>query len=257
MKTMEAVRIEMAGDMTSFRYPHFLVGRQPSYPVPPPSTIYGHICSAFGKYVDPVGLYFAYAFTAAGRGDDLENIYIITVGSRKPTRNWHEPENLQLLLQPTSRELLLKPTMILYVTGGPGLQELLDAFRSPKYAVILGRSQDLMSYRKVEKVTLTEGERGYFENTILPLEAGFRTTAGITYRLPRYIEPENRRNVHWGDYIVIRGRVRTAEKSGPTTFEVRPGEKFWVDPESPEMEEDLHRIVAWQGFVGEMAINAS
>ncbi|MGE5550078.1 MAG: CRISPR-associated protein Cas5 [Bacteroidota bacterium] len=257
MKTMEAIRVEMEGDMTSFRYPHFLVGRQPSYPVPPPATIYGHLCSAFGEYVDPSGLYFAYTFTTAGHGDDLENLYMTTLGSGKPTRAWSEPENIQLFLQPTLRELLIKPSMILYVVGGPGCQAWYEALRSPKYTVILGRSQDLMSYRSVKAITLQESEDGYFDNALLSIEAGLRTTAGITYRLPRFIQPENRRAVSWGDYLVVRGRIRIADENGPVTYKRRAGEKYWVDPESPEIESGSHRIVAWQSFVGESILNAS
>ncbi len=61
---MRVLKVVLEGITTSFRYPHFMMGVQPSFPMPPPATIYGHICSALGEWIDPKGLAFAYHFTA-------------------------------------------------------------------------------------------------------------------------------------------------------------------------------------------------
>ena len=75
METMQALRIEIVGDVTSFRYPHFMWGVQPTFEMPPPATIYGHICSVVGEWIAPEGLRFAYHFTHEGKFNDLEHIH--------------------------------------------------------------------------------------------------------------------------------------------------------------------------------------
>ena len=47
---MKVAKIGILAPVVSFRYPHFLVGKQVSYVMPPPSTIYGHIASAVGSF---------------------------------------------------------------------------------------------------------------------------------------------------------------------------------------------------------------
>jgi CRISPR-associated protein Cas5t len=59
---LKAAKIVIEGPVASFRYPHFLIGRQISFDMPPPSTIYGHIASAVGEWLDAAGIKFAYNF---------------------------------------------------------------------------------------------------------------------------------------------------------------------------------------------------
>src|SRR5260221_7605158 len=80
---MRVLKVTLEGITTSFRYPHFMTGVQPSFPVPPPSTIYGHICSALGEWVDPEGLAFAYHFTAQESVVDLEHIHVLSASTGK------------------------------------------------------------------------------------------------------------------------------------------------------------------------------
>jgi CRISPR-associated protein Cas5t len=80
---MQALKIVLEGVTTSFRYPHFMLGVQPGFPLPPPATIYGHVCSALGEWFDPEGVAFAYHFTVAGEGYDLEHIHVLSASSGK------------------------------------------------------------------------------------------------------------------------------------------------------------------------------
>ena len=50
---MRVLRVLIEAPVTSFRYPHFLIGRQITYDMPPPSTIYGHVMSAVGRLLPP------------------------------------------------------------------------------------------------------------------------------------------------------------------------------------------------------------
>jgi len=64
---MEALKVTAEGLTTSFRYPHFVQGVQPTYEMPPPATVYGLVCGVLGEWFDPRGVRFALHFTFAGR----------------------------------------------------------------------------------------------------------------------------------------------------------------------------------------------
>src|SRR5258708_7142170 len=78
---MRVLKVVLEGETTSFRYPHFMFGVQPSFPLPPPATIYGHICSTMGEQVDLEGLRFAYHFTAEASFEDLEHVHVLEAKS--------------------------------------------------------------------------------------------------------------------------------------------------------------------------------
>ncbi|MCX8024170.1 MAG: CRISPR-associated protein Cas5, partial [Thermanaerothrix sp.] len=80
---MKVLKIIAEGITTSFRYPHFMQVIQPTFEMPPPATIYGHICSALGYWVEPEGIEFAYHFTYQTKFDDLEHIHVLKPGSGK------------------------------------------------------------------------------------------------------------------------------------------------------------------------------
>lgn len=84
---MRVLKVEGQGLTTSFRYPFFMVGQQPTFEMPPPATIYGHICSAVGDLVDPTSLQFAYWFDHAGNIEDLEHFHSTSVAPRS-TFQW-------------------------------------------------------------------------------------------------------------------------------------------------------------------------
>jgi CRISPR-associated protein Cas5t len=252
---MDAVRVQLDGISTSFRYPHFLVGRQPTYRMPPPATIYGHICSAVGEFVEPRGLRFAYHFTFQATADDVEFLHIANVGTGRPARQWSYPENLAAQPNPVRRETLLFPSLVLYLAAPERQLEMLyHAFREPRYTVALGRSQDLAAYRRIDWITLQEAPSAYFEHTLLPLAYRERTTAGVTVVMPRYINPHNREEVSWRMYLLLDRRVRLLPSSAdePPSASVMtprtPDEMVWIDPQSPE-DRGLYRAVVWHSFV--------
>jgi len=165
--TLSVLRVEMVGTVTSFRYPHFVQGFQPTFEMPPPSTIYGHICGAVGDYIPPNSVRFGYRFTHEGKFIDYQE-------------HLHFDDPVQPF--PFNRELLYNPKLTLYLDN----LDLRDAFLSPYYSVILGRSQDLMTYVSVQVVELVRAETAYFEHTLLPLEMSPRLReATIAVTMPR------------------------------------------------------------------------
>jgi len=220
--TLPVLRVEAVGTVTSFRYPHFAQGFQPTFEMPPPSTIYGHICSAVGEYIPPKSLQFGYCFTHEGKFIDYQE-------------HLHFSDPVQPF--PFNRELLYNPVLTMYLTD----TSLIDAFRSPHYPLILGRSQDLMTYRRVEIVELVQSETGYFEHTLLPLEMAPRLREPmIAVTMPRYIDP--RRRPSWQQYALLQTRALWPQQQRHEDWDEEADDvlafegdalTLWVDPTTP------------------------
>jgi CRISPR-associated protein Cas5t len=220
---VKLLRIEGKGLTTSFRYPFFMMGRHPTFPMPPPATIYGHICSALGEWVAPEGLEFGYWFSASGRGIDLEHIHLLRAATGTFEMNGAKyPKRAETADQPVPfrRDLLFQPRLILYLNR----PDWLEAFRSPRYPVVLGRSQDLFTYADVRVIDAGESP-AYVENTIV--QFGFETSGrGASVVMPRFIDYERGREVEFEPYVVVTRRMF-------------PESAMLVDPESPDVKDEL------------------
>lgn len=256
VETRQVVKIEMVGAVTSFRYPHFTQGFQPTFEMPPPSTIYGHICSAVGNWLNIqqlADLEFGYHFTHQGKFVDYKE-------------HLHFSDPIQPF--PFDRELLFNPRLSLYLTD----LNLLDAFRNPHFAVVLGRSQDLMTYHRVEIVTLEKviitdddlqkgRSRVYFAGTLLPLEMSPRLDRGtIAVTMARYID--ERRRPNWGTYALLSSSALFPPP--PRAVSIYDDEdddlvlrfetdtlEIWIDPQAPHYpgKPDIKRAIWFHRFV--------
>lgn len=255
------VKVTIEAPVVSFRYPHFLIGRQPSFDVPPPSTIFGHVASALGEWpTEP--LQFAYAFQVRGRGSDLEHQHIISRSPGKlpeavvdPLWRPQEPPPGKKLTK-KQREALTTPRLLERTTEGtvqPHVRDFLfdvqlvlyldpphfaDAFRSPVFTMVLGRSQDLASVRRVEVIELPPATRGYLEHTIIPGTFRPRLPWGVTTLMPLYIGPPPDRQPVFEPYIVLRERVYVGypermQSRQLLSYSSEP-EAWWTDPSTPE-----------------------
>lgn len=247
---MRALRVTLEGDVTSFRYPHFMWGTQPTFEMPPPATIYGHICSAVGEWLDPRSLRFAYHFTSAGKFTDLEHIHaggametITTMRRREFTTRGHPEVSLygEATVTPFTRELLFRPRLTLYIDR----PDLVAAFRHPRYAVVLGRSQDLCVYPPggIEVIELQQHDAAYYEHTLLPLAMGAQTRRGVAVMMPRYIDYHDKRRTSFAQYIMLKERVVSADVQ---TFGGAPTE--WCDVTAPRYKH-YDRAVVWHSFI--------
>lgn len=226
MDTLPVLKIELAGRVTSFRYPYFSQGYQPTLLMPPPSTIYGHICSAVGDWIDPVSTQFGYTFKHQGMFVDYRE-------------HLHFDDPIQPF--PFNRELLFEPRLTLYLTN----LDLMDAFRRPRYAVVLGRSQDLMTYTSIEVIQLERADAAYFAGTILPLSFATALDADIiTMTMARYID--QRRHPTWETYALLAGKavwpIGSTDQDLDSEYDEFDAEPFviesnvtsvWIDPSSP------------------------
>jgi CRISPR-associated protein Cas5t len=240
---MRVLKVVAEGITTSFRYPHFMQGIQPSFEMPPPATIYGHICSALGEWFDPAGVRFAYHFTYAGRVTDLEHVILLRRKSGK-LPGTRTPKVLEGKVNPFERQLLFKPRLTLYLNR-PAWR---PAFRRPRYAVVLGRSQDLFTYTQVEVIELAQAERAYFEHTLLPHAMMLQTMRGMAVLMPRYLDYARGRTPTFGQYVVLGSRVHLPRQDAPQFSHLTYG-PYWVDPTTPPVK-GAQRGLAWLSFVG-------
>lgn len=240
---MRVLKIVAEGITTSFRYPHFMQGVQPSYPMPPPATIYGHICSALGEWVKPAAVQFAYCFTHQNQQPqrEIEHTIVLTTATGK-LPGTQIPKVLEGNVNPFERELLFFPRLTLYVNQ----PDWLPAFRSPRYAVVLGRSQDLFTYVDVRVIELQQAERAYFENTLLPYDMALSVMRGVTVLMPRFLDLHNRRSPQFSRYVALTERVHLPNDNG-YQFDSAPAPRFWIDPTTPD-DHGAQRGLMFLGF---------
>ncbi|MBE0448849.1 MAG: CRISPR-associated protein Cas5 [Actinobacteria bacterium] len=227
---MEALKVVAEGLTTSFRYPHFMQGIQPTFEMPPPATVYGHISSVLGEWFDPTGVRFAVHFSFEARFEDIEHTHVLTSATGK-LKGTDVPKVLEGAVNPFTRALLFKPRLVLYLNR----PEWAEAFRSPRYPVILGRSQDLFTYTEVDVVNLYQSDHAYFEHTLAPYSFALKTARGVVVLMPRFLDYENRRFPAFSQFVVLHRRVHSHEF---LRYEGEPSLPFWVDPVSAEINGD-------------------
>jgi CRISPR-associated protein Cas5t len=226
---MHVLKVVAEGTVTSFRYPHFMQGVQPSFEIPPPATIYGHVCSALGQWIDPAGVQFAYHFTHEGEFDDVEHVHVLAPSTGKlPGRG--EPKVLEGAINPFKRTLLFRPRLVLYLNR----PEWEMAFRSPHYAVVLGRSQDLFTYTSVSTVELELQPQAYFEHTLAPYQMTLNIASGYALLMPRFLDYMHNRQPSFAKYVVLTRRVRSADFHYFTGYNTAT--EYWVDPTATKVD---------------------
>jgi len=159
---ISAVRIVLTAYTASFRVPSF-VGHQLTLPVPPLSTIYGLLSAAAGRWVLPDEVeWLAYRCDYESKAMDLEAIYQF---DRKDEKAAPMPKLYPKTRTVLQREFLAMPRLTLYLPP-----EWEAPFRKPRYALLLGRTQDVASVESITPVTLEPVDEGEVSGVLLPLE---------------------------------------------------------------------------------------
>lgn len=149
---MRVLRVHVTGWTASFRNPLFVVGFQPTLPVPPLSTIYGLLSAARGDPVTPEDAPLGFVFQSAGRARDLETVY--EFGKTR----------LQAKSNICLREFLVDPDLYLY-TSALWLKPYLER---PHYPLLLGRSTELATVEAIDEMELAETSKVSYQGTLLP-----------------------------------------------------------------------------------------
>jgi len=231
---MRVARVVVHADVTSFRHPFFVTGRQPTFDMPPPSTIHGHCASALGRWPDPLTFFFGLHFTYRSRGQDLEHQHIAQPLSPRTTTRIRTLDGdvratTEITIQPVPREFLFDVNMTLYLPTAVGA-----AFRSPTYTVILGRSQDLAEVVSIDEIDLERAGRARVEHTLLPWSVRPCLHFGSTLLLTKYISEPPERRATFERYVVLHEPAFYGEGADPNrAFLQVEGVSFddlWVDP---------------------------
>jgi len=226
---MLVTRVEAEVPITSFRYPYFMVGMQPTYVVPPLSTLYGHLCSAAGYWVPSDGVRIGVAFQYEAIGEDLEHQILLEPTSGRlwkggPRKVMQTPGEGVV---PVRRQFLFNGHLTLYVSG-----DWRQAFMAPRYPAVLGRSQDLVSYTMVTLLELQTRPDAYYEHTLLPWSLRPVVVRARTEHMTRWIDLEHGRRAYFDQFLVITDRVFTTSPADWIRYEDQKLEHL-VDPTSP------------------------
>jgi len=234
MDTIEVARVTVHAPVTSFRHPFFVVGAQPTFDMPPPSTVHGHCASALGRWPDPKDFFYGIHFQFRSKASDLEHQHITSALGAKTRVQVETPEGpsratTEIVVQPVLRQFLFDVRMTLYLDPTLG-----EAFRAPVYPMALGRSQDLAEVVAIDRITLARSERAHLEHTLLPRSVRPCVRFGSTVLLSRHISEPPERQTTFAQYIVLHDGVTLG---GPTddarTFERVEGiglEDLYCDP---------------------------
>ena len=168
---MKIQRIPLRGWAASFRYPMFMIGFQPTLPIPPYSTVYGLISAACGRIVTPKDFSVWYVFKSVAKAVDLETIYEISGKTA-----------LRAKSNVVRREFLFNPELYVYLED----EHIAESFRHPHYPLLLGRSTELAFAEEIREIELVfvEGEF-MLGGTILPFPP-VRSLNGIVQALPTH-----------------------------------------------------------------------
>jgi CRISPR-associated Cas5-like protein len=216
MESLPATRVTVHAPVVSFRHPFFVVGTQPSFEMPPPSTVHGCCASALGRWPNPRVFLFGIHFTFRAKGIDLEHQHVTSALGPKaktfvPTPAGPARATTEITVQPVTREFLFDARMTLYLTPNVGA-----AFRAPVFALTLGRSQDLAEVEEITDVILRRPGRARLEHTLLPVTVRPCVRFGATVLLTRYVSEPPERQASFAQYIVLHEPVFLGAASDST-----------------------------------------
>lgn len=175
---MKLYRVLITAQTASFRYPNFISSNQLSIKAIPYSTIAGLVASATGndKLID---FKFSYVFRYQSSYVDLETIY-------KFEKKNNSVNNKNVVQDPTfKREILYDCFLTLYFEN----ENIANAFKSPVFQLLLGRSGDLARVVEVKEVEVVKSNKAILNGTIVPFNE--YKSSGEIYAMPKYFDNSN------------------------------------------------------------------
>ncbi len=190
---MDVYRIKITSWTSSFRYPNLISAFQPTLEVPPLSTVLGLINAAAGSYQYYERLTIGYYFEYEIKATDLETIYQIELHK---TQNYPMGDVKSNVI---NREFLYDCCLYLYISD----EKIVRYFEKPFYQLLLGRSNDLATVDKIERIVMQKVENAQrIKGQILPFIGNY--IAGDIQPLPKYFtNTVPRSNIGTEPYSVI------------------------------------------------------
>jgi hypothetical protein len=221
----EAVLIRLAGITAHYRDPRYNTGkiaRGSNLPIrtlhcPPPCTVHAMLCAAKGGWVDPDKLVVGWRMDFDSLSSDFQRCQLPQRGSYNFSTGTQK-----LKISPRIREFLAFPCLTVLAISGVDQ----DWFRRPANPLCLGRSEDLVTEKRVIKtVAWQRVQEAKIERQCLPFFVGF----GTLYPAPLYFE-RNRRPVELSPKTDVRVEQPVLDRSeSPRLAQVKEtGESFFL-----------------------------
>lgn len=184
---VDAIRLRVRGVFNSYRDPKTHKIHR-TFPFPPRTTLVGLAGAAMGLPEDI--LWNEYKDLQVAVVDISKENSLRGVGRADDLIKYKKYKDSTVETSILIRELLYKPEYLIYYVSSKenALEEIHEAFLHPKYALSLGRDDELIMLHEIEKVNLMPLESGEYEETILPFNPateGFH----IDITKQRYFEP--------------------------------------------------------------------
>ncbi len=208
---MKLYRVLISSITSSFRYPNMMSSYQLSIKAVPYTTIQGLIGSACGD-TNVANIKFSYIFRYENSFFDIETIYKIKKikdkiegFSYKPkakAKRYLVQDGLFPTTAPFKREILYQTYLTLYLTD----KKIAEAFKSPIFQLLLGRSFDFAKVEEVKKIEVDEVNIIQLNGTILPFSK--YKMAGEIYTMPTYFDERNliRKPIGIEPFLILDGR---------------------------------------------------
>lgn len=191
---MKIYTIDLTSWSASFRFRLHMSGMQPTYKVPPVSTVLGIINAAAGRYLKHSNFLLGYYFQYQGMGTDTELIYMRELNTKMGITNSTRTNVLE-------REFLCNVFLRIYCNDS----KVIDYLKNPAYPIVIGRSGDLATIdlksadvkilQKVTNANFIRGQVVPFNGNMLP---------GTLQALPLYFTDEvPRQEVGLQPYSII------------------------------------------------------
>lgn len=202
---LRALHVVIRAYTASFRAPGISAGYQITLPVPPLSSVYGLLAAAVGKDVSPETVWVGYRFQAQALAEDLEKIVIFS-----PKGPVWDAKLGQVQSMPIRREFLVNPVLHLYI---PAAEWLRSALHTPRYPLLLGRSQDVATVEHMQEVDLEPAEEGEVEGILLPFPTP--GVQSLVFNLPTYLPTHPpRRALAVKPFQIVTNRQRIRRSDG-------------------------------------------
>lgn len=193
---MKVLYVKLISDSASFVYPNMLVGRQPTYLIPPLSTIYGILLSAAHETFDESEIKVGFLFYSEGETVDNVNV-------SNNMKRGEEGIKTNVYLE----EWLSNVRLELYIMSDN--EKLLDEFKEwlkyPEERPSMGRSEHFVEPVKSEYVNCVQKPKKYLAGPgLYPVlwtkyVRGMKTIERMSY----YIVPPERKRVFKSNFLTL------------------------------------------------------
>jgi CRISPR-associated protein Cas5t len=152
----------------------------------------GFLNACSGQYLKHEQLLLGYYFEYGAKTVDLETIYQIEINDKGIPKNMVKSNVIR-------REFLFDCKLAIYITN----EHYVEFLKSPVYQILLGRSNDLATIEKIEKVELREVQNAdKIKGQVIPFIGNY--LPGLLQALPKYFtDTIPRSNIGTEPYSVI------------------------------------------------------